>query len=779
MGKYRLTKEELASIAIKYKSKKEFREKEPYAYNSILHRGLLKELCGHMENFGVLRSNEELAAIASNYFTLKEFREKEVAAYSLITLRGLLKELCGHMKRGTISYTDKELEERASKYDDLKEFRKKEKRAYAQICARGLRKKLCGNMKSYINHRTDEEIAEIALKYHYREDFIKNDGPAYGVARKRGILDKVCSHMEWKRKPHGYWTKERCHEEAQKYKTRKEFSKANKAAVAAASRQGWLDEICSHMKPVGNWFKRKIYAFTFTDGYAYVGLAQDPASRYKQHTIRDKRSPVLKHIEKTGSSFEYTILTDWVHKDIAGKIEDDFIEKYKAEGWKMLNTQKGGNLGTLSKFYTKERLQAEADKYDYIDDFRESSPRFYYYITAHHVFEEFCSKMKPGKSSRLYWTLERAISVVPECKGRLQLHNKYPKAWELLKAEGLLDKYYPLLQVNGPHKVWTLEKSISIVSQFKSRSELADKHLSAYKMLRDAGLLDKFFPHKWKAYSNEEKKEILANSNSRKEVREKHLSVYRWAKGNGLLDEFFPSEDKEREVNTPNEKEIQMAVDNNKNREDLRRRHRRVYNSLKNTKRLNEFLPPPKGRTTEEKIKIITNCKTCTELYKKHAGIYRWAKREGILDKYLPPVHKRRTDEERMEILKNCKSRHELNNKYLAVYNWAKERGLLDEYLPVYQKYTDDERMNIIKSSSSRSELYKKSTSAYNWLRDNGLLEEYFPTLRKIYTDEDRIALMKTCRTRTELNEKYRFIYIWAKKNGLLDKYLPQRKANK
>lgn len=589
MGKRR-TDEEFAAITANYDVLKDFYTNAPSAYAAIRKRGLFDELCSHMKRGDEVRLDEELAAITKNYDVLQEFRKNETAAYSLIVQRGLLDKLCSHMKRGYIIHTDGELEEVASKYDDLREFRTKEPHIYKKICTHGLREKLCVHMKSYIKYYTNDELVETAKKYNYREEFIKNDLKAYNTARRRGLLDKICSHMEWKRMPHGYWTKERCHEEAQKYKTRKEFSRANKAAVAAASRQGWLDEICSHMKPVGNWFKRKIYVFTFTDGYAYVGLAQDPANRYKQHTIRDKRSPVLKHIEKTGASFEYTVLTDWVHKDIARKIEDDLIEKYKAEGWKMLNTQKGGNLGALSKFYTKDRLQAEADKYDYVDDFRESSPRFYYYITSHHVFEEFCSKMKPGKSSRLYWTLERAISVVPECKGRLQLHTKYPKAWELLKAADLLDKYYPLKQVNGPHKVWTLEKSISVVPMCHSRDELHDKYQSAYLTLKKAGLLDKYFPPKWKAYSYEEKREILARSSSRKEIREKHLSVYRWAKGNGLLDEYFPLGEK-REVNVPTEEEIQTAVADSKHRDDLRRRHRRVYNSLKKSKRLEEILP--------------------------------------------------------------------------------------------------------------------------------------------------------------------------------------------
>jgi len=48
-------------------------------------------------------------------------------------------------------------------------------------------------------------------------------------------------------KPNGYWTKEKCHEESLKYKSREEFRKNHSSAYSASIRNKWLDEICSHM----------------------------------------------------------------------------------------------------------------------------------------------------------------------------------------------------------------------------------------------------------------------------------------------------------------------------------------------------------------------------------------------------------------------------------------------------------------------------------------------------------------------------------------------------
>jgi predicted GIY-YIG superfamily endonuclease len=56
----------------------------------------------------------------------------------------------------------------------------------------------------------------------------------------------------------GYWTKKRCHEVALKCRLRGEFHKKHSSAYDAAYRNGWLDEICSHMKQIRiRWSERK------------------------------------------------------------------------------------------------------------------------------------------------------------------------------------------------------------------------------------------------------------------------------------------------------------------------------------------------------------------------------------------------------------------------------------------------------------------------------------------------------------------------------------------
>lgn len=538
-----LSEEDLAEIAARYKSLKDFQEMDHVTYAIIHKRGLFDKLCGHMKRETEYMTDEELETVASKYNNLKEFRKKELSAYRRIQERGLLEKLCGHMERETRVLSDEDLAEIASRYDTIKDFSDNDNSAYTVIRRRGLFHKLCGRMKRMQRDLTDELIAEIAKGFHSRKEFMKADSSAYSTACKRGIIDKVCEHMERLVAPPRIWTKELCRERAVDYNSRSEFSKGSPRAYIVARSKGWLDDICSHMVPKGNRFKRKIYVFTFSDGYAYVGLAQDPADRYRSHVSGNARSSVYEHIKETDATYEFSILTDWLHKDIAGKVEEEYRQKYVDDGWKMLNKVKCGALGGDTKIYTDEKIRQERDKYEYVDDFRKGSPHCYQYILSHKLWEEYCGEMKFRRASHGYWTLERAIKVAKEVKYRSELRVRYHQAYCLLNKTGLLDVYFPEKKKHPKReKIWTLEKSLTVVPLCSSRYQLRKEHSGAYITLQDAGLLDKYFPTNWvRPYTEEERAEIIAKCKTRSELHHKHKSIYDYLRKEGLLDKYFPN----------------------------------------------------------------------------------------------------------------------------------------------------------------------------------------------------------------------------------------------
>jgi predicted GIY-YIG superfamily endonuclease len=108
---------------------------------------------------------------------------------------------------------------------------------------------------------TKENCQKESLKYNSRFEYVKGSKGAYESSRRNGWLDDICSHMIEILKPRGYWTKENCQKESLKYKTRLEFQKGSRGAYLSSLRNGWLDDICNDMeevvKPSGYWTKEK------------------------------------------------------------------------------------------------------------------------------------------------------------------------------------------------------------------------------------------------------------------------------------------------------------------------------------------------------------------------------------------------------------------------------------------------------------------------------------------------------------------------------------------
>lgn len=497
------TDEELIEVAKRYDDLTLFIKEQNRAYIAICHRGKIDEMCGHMKRDVTERTKEELAAIAKDYDDLKLFRKEQNVAYAAMQRKGLIDKLCGHMKRHTRpDYTDEELIEIANRYNNLTLFKKEQRYPYFAIQRRGKLDEMCGHMKrSIAKDYTVEDLRSIALKYKTRDEFHKKAGGAYLAAYRLGILDDVCSHMEELRRPKEFYSKGYCHVIALGYKTRGEFQKGNNYAYNRAFNEGWLDDICGHMKAAGkNLSRRLVYVYTFPDGYAYVGLTDDVKRRKYEHLHKlsqKKKSPVYRHIKETGLSYEYKELTDWLDADTAAKVEDDYIKKYKADGWKMLNRMRGGGLGDPGSGKRKDEvIQAIVSQYEYVEDFKEREPEIYKDLCESRLFSKFFSGMKRRKKSSGYWTLETAVAVMPECATAAEFRKTYCQAYKIVKEAGMLNGYYPK-PVNHNFK-WTLEKCATAARYCETKTEFRKKHRRAYERLLKEGLLDELFEDKEK-----------------------------------------------------------------------------------------------------------------------------------------------------------------------------------------------------------------------------------------------------------------------------------------
>jgi hypothetical protein len=244
------------------------------------------------------------------------------------------------------------------------------------------------------------------------------------------------------RKPPKYWTKKRCAEIALLYNSRNEFCESYKGAYKRARINGWLDEICLHMKPLGNLRKRLVYAYEFLDDYVYVGLTCNDKRRNRQHY--NEISPVKNHMVKFNLIPIKKILTNgYVNVNEAQILENDWVNKYKNEGWNILNTKKTGGLGGNTLFWTKEKCHEVALKCKTRKEFSIKYVSAYINSRNNKWLDDICNHMIRQRKPRGYWNYLTCKEESLKYNNRFDFSHKCSSAYFISSKNNWLDEFYP------------------------------------------------------------------------------------------------------------------------------------------------------------------------------------------------------------------------------------------------------------------------------------------------------------------------------------------------
>lgn len=150
--------------------------------------------------------------------------------------------------------------EEAKKYNSKVEMQRSCAAAYGSARKNGWLSDYTWFKKPDMHRKWNKETCyEEAKKYNCRSKFEEGSGSAWAVAKKNGWIEEY----DWfvpQRNPVGYWTYDRCHEEAIKYSTRSEFQKGSPAAYSAARKNGWVsDWMDAKVRPNGYWTYERCY----------------------------------------------------------------------------------------------------------------------------------------------------------------------------------------------------------------------------------------------------------------------------------------------------------------------------------------------------------------------------------------------------------------------------------------------------------------------------------------------------------------------------------------
>lgn len=435
-------------------------------------------------------NEDRLKELTSKYNTLSDFLKNEIKAAHALRRLGLYDEFTSHMDRPK-SYSEEEIEKEARKYSNQADFAKGSPFYYQAFKRKKLQNKFREFLPTKIRKWSNDELRKEAEKYSSMIEFLNGSQSAYKTAYDRGILDDITTHIpkikKWtydeafdeakkyktladfaknsqayfQSRQNGWleefkkfldhsisWTKEAAAEEASKYSTKRDFKEKSPKAYSAAHRNGWIEDITKHMDVLGDKFNRMVYVYEFPDKHVYVGLTFDKMRRNYSHLDTEKiTSPVARHILDTGNQPQYKEVSAYISASEAQNLENCTIEKYRAEGWTLLNRMKGGGLGACRTSITKDQVFDIAKKYTKRNDFKTKDAAAY-------------------RVAQKYGWLKDAVKHMPR-------HDS---------------------------TVWTFEKTRKLASTVKSRSELKKISQSAYHSALKNGWLDQLFPEKYNTY---------------------------------------------------------------------------------------------------------------------------------------------------------------------------------------------------------------------------------------------------------------------------------------
>ena len=266
----------------------------------------------------------------------------------------------------------------------------------------------------------------------------------YEHAKKYGWLDEF-TWLERRTLPIGYWTEEKCREEAMKYKSAHQFEDANSSAYAAALRNGWVkDYIWFDVLWEPKWDKETCY---------------NEAKKYKTRGEFQKKCRGA-YIKAWGMGWldEYDWLTS--RQSVPTGYWECYDHCYEeARKYKNRRRFQKGCIGA----YTKALRNGWLDDYTWFDD----------------------------KQRHNYWNKDTCYEEAKKYHSRSDFAKHASKAYELALANGWIDDYTWFAKLTG---FWTYEACKAEASKYEKRSQFKATQPSAYSKSRKNGWLDDFFP---------------------------------------------------------------------------------------------------------------------------------------------------------------------------------------------------------------------------------------------------------------------------------------------
>jgi hypothetical protein len=277
-------------------------------------------------------------------------KDEVLSVYAMTTIKDVRAQFMNNLPKNF--YTREKCQEDALKYQTKSEFSMNSSGSYHASKYYGILDDICSHMTGNKRYNTKEKCQEAALKCKTRTEFHREYGAAAYASKRNGWYNEIISHMIETKKPNGYWTKEKCQEAAMECTTKGEFGKRFSNAYAVSRKNGWYDEIITHMKTL-----------TFPSNYWTKEKCQVAALKCKTRTEFN---------DKYGSAYGKALKNRWIDE-----ICSHMIEIHKPDG-----------------FWVKEKCEEAALKCKTRSEFYKKYGTAYNNALKNKYLDEICSHMK-------------------------------------------------------------------------------------------------------------------------------------------------------------------------------------------------------------------------------------------------------------------------------------------------------------------------------------------------------------------------------------------------
>ena len=543
--------------AKKYTCVTEFSRGSSGAYDKAMTNKWLKDYTWFKrpENYNKKWNQETCFEEAKKYNNRSAFMEGSVGAYQVALKNGWLDDY-SWMKRPEAKNRKWTLEiclEEAKKYGSMKAFRENNKSAY-EVCVKN---HWLDNFNFLYIDRAQRGTWDVyencyneAKKYKTLAEFIEKASACYQSSLTNDWI-KDYTWLEREYVARGTWqVYENCYNEALKYKTRHEFKKGANSAYHSARIHGWLESFVWLKDERIDMIKGKIdcvYVYEFKDlNSVYVGRT----------LMKRKRKRDIEHLfkEDTVSRFarandvplpEMKILEENLSIKEGAEHEALWIEKYKEEGWNILNKAKAGSLGGLNKIkWTKESCYNLALECKTIREFKKRSYTAYEKSIKNKWANDYVwmvpdTPVVKASKPRITLSEEECRNEALKYDTLTKFHDGYYTTYRIAKENGYL-KDYTWFKKRETLEI-TKEQCEEISRKYITKKEFSEAEPSIYRFCLKKGYIDEFVWLKsLKTHWTYETCYAVAKEyNSRNEFKKGNESAYAAARANGWINDYI------------------------------------------------------------------------------------------------------------------------------------------------------------------------------------------------------------------------------------------------